>query len=87
MSDAPTVRLDRAREAHLFAHPEEATGEDVRGLMRSLQEMRRAAIESAEAGGGVAVVVRLEDAGGGYLWWIIGGVAAVVLMLWITHRR
>jgi hypothetical protein len=63
MSTPPA--LDRARERHLLAHPEEATPDDVRQLVRSLNAMRRACFEAAEVGaGGTAIVVTMEPAAG-----------------------
>lgn len=60
-----TLTNNRAREAHLLQHPEEATLEDVRTALLSLHELRIAANEAAEAGGGVAVVVKVETRGNG----------------------
>lgn len=56
--------FDRAREAHLLEHPEDATPDDVRDAMLSLRAMRDAAREQAEAGGGVAVVCTMYTRNG-----------------------
>jgi len=58
------ITFDRARQAHLLRHPEEATPDDVRAMLGSLQEMRRAAVEVDESGGGCVVIVRLAQGEG-----------------------
>ena len=56
---------ERARENHLYDHPEEATPEDVRMMVSNLRAMRECAAIIEQRGGGAAAVATMELNGNG----------------------
>ena len=56
---------ERARENHLYDHPEEATPEDIRIMVSDLRAMRECAMIIEQRGGGSAAVATMELDGKG----------------------
>ena len=56
---------ERARENHLYDHPEDVTPEDVRAMVSNLRAMRECAMIIEQRGGGSAAVATMELNGNG----------------------
>ena len=56
---------ERARENHLYDHPEDVTPEDVRMMIGNLRAMRECATIIEQRGGGAAAVATMELNGKG----------------------
>ena len=56
---------ERARENHLYDHPEDVTPEDVRMMVSNLRAMRECAAIIEQRGGGAAAVATMELNGNG----------------------
>ena len=56
---------ERARENHLYDHPEDVTPEDVRAMVSNLRAMRECAMIIEQRGGGSAAVATMELDGKG----------------------
>ena len=56
---------ERARQNHLYDHPEDVTPEDVRMMVSNLRAMRECAAIIEQRGGGAAAVATMELNGNG----------------------